>query len=131
MPGRRQFALAKQRKLLAQAKDIAVEKGAVPTPDGFYQYQLATSVGLLRLSFSEGYALASVFGRFDDPAQAVALLGPHKIIPFSGKWNRHWGKNDDPELLLICWKADLERLTAADSSLYLEDRKGNECRSSF
>jgi hypothetical protein len=31
--------------------------------------------------------------------------------PYSGKWNRHWSKDDDPELALRLFKADLERLT--------------------
>lgn len=67
MPSRRKFALQKQRKLLGQAKSIAMMNGAKPTPDGFYELQLETTVGLLRLSFTEGHALASVFGRFDEP----------------------------------------------------------------
>ena len=129
MPGRRKFALQKQRKLLKQAENIAIENGAVPTPDGFYEFQLATNVGLLRLSFSEGHALASVFGRFDEPERAVALIGRNSMNPYSGKWNRHWGKDDDPKLVLLCWKADLDRLTTAQSSPYLKDRKGEACRS--
>ena len=112
MIARRQFALAKQLKLLSGMKEIAIEKGAVPTPDGFYQFQLQTSVGLLRLSFSEGHSLASVFCRFEEPERAVELIGRHNMNHFSGKWNHHWGKEDDPEIALRLFKADLERLTA-------------------
>lgn len=130
MSGRRKFAIAKQRKLLAQAKDIAIEKGAVPTPDGFYELQLQTTVGLLRMSFSEGDNLASVFGRFDEPERAVTLIGRHNMNPFSGKWNHHWGKDDDSELVLSMFKVDLDRLTAAESPPYLEERKGESCQSS-
>ena len=112
MNARRQFALAKQLKLLNQVKEIAIENGAVPTPDGFYQFQLQTCVGLLRLSMSEGHSLASVFGRFDEPEKAVELIGRHQMNHYSGKWNHHWGKEDDPEIALRLFKADLERLTA-------------------
>lgn len=129
MPGRRQFALAKQKKLLGKARDYAIEKGAEPTKDGFYELQMQTSVGLLRLTFSEGHCLASVFGRFDEPERAVAVIGQGNMNSYSGKWNRHWGKDDDPELVLLCWRADLDRLTSAESSLYLENRKGNACPS--
>jgi hypothetical protein len=131
MTGRPKFALAKQRKLLEIARNIAVEKGATPTSDGFYQFQLATTVGLLRLSFSEGRCLASVFGRFDQPERAVALIGCHNMNPHSGKWNHHWSKDDDFDLALLSFRADLERLTAAESPPYLEERKGHACRSSF
>jgi hypothetical protein len=112
MNARRQFALAKQLKLLTGMKDIAIEKGAMPTPDGFYQLQLQTSVGVLRLSMSEGHSLASVFGRFEEPERAVELIGRHQMNTYSGKWNHHWGKEDDPEIALRLFKADLERLTA-------------------
>jgi hypothetical protein len=130
MTGRRKFALAKQKKLLGKARDHAIEKGAVPTPDGFYEYQLETVVGLLRLSFTEGDRLASVFGRFEEPERAVAVFGRHNLNPFSGKWNHHWGKDDNPDLALLCWKADLDRIIAAESSPYLQDRKGEACPSS-
>ena len=112
MNARRQFALAKQRKLLTGMKEIAIERGATPTPNGSYQFQLQTSVGLLRLSFSEGHELASVFCRFDEPERAVELIGRHNMNPYSGKWNHHWSKEDDPETALWLFKADLERLTA-------------------
>ena len=110
MPGRRRFALAKQRKLLADARSIAIEMGAVPTKDGFYQLQLETAVGLLRLSFSEGDCLASIFGRFHEPARAVEVIGRHSMNCYSGKWNRHISKDDDPELVLLSFKADMDRL---------------------
>ena len=112
MIARRQFALAKQRKLLNGMKEIAIENGAVPTPDGSYQFQLQTCVGLLRLSMSEGHSLASLFGRFDEPERAVELIGRNNMNHFSGKWNHHWGKEDNPELALRLFKAKLERLTA-------------------
>ena len=112
MNARRQFALAKQRKLLNGMKEIAIEKGAMPTPDGFYQFQLQTCVGLLLLSVSEGHSLASVFGRFDEPERAVELIGRNNMNHYSGKWNHHWGKEDDAETALRLFKADLERLTA-------------------
>jgi len=111
MVARRQFALNKQRKLLKRIEEVAIEKGAMPTPDGSYQFQLQTCVGLLRLSVSEGHTLASVFGRFDDPERAVELIGRQQMNPYSGKWNRHWSKEDDPELAVVLFKADLERLT--------------------
>ena len=111
MLSRRRFALDKQRKLLKRIKDLAIEKGAVPTPDGSYQFRLQTCVGLLHLSVSEGHSLASLFGRFEEPERAVALIGRHQMNPYSGKWNRHWSKEDDPELALLLFKADLERLT--------------------
>ena len=111
MFARRQFALAKQRKLLKGITEIAIESGAVPTPDGSYQFQLQTCVGLLRLSMSEGHSLASLFCRFDDPERAVELIGRHQMNPYSGKWNRHWSKEDDHETALLLFKADLERLT--------------------
>src|SRR5438552_1593000 len=101
MDARRQFALNKQRKLLKCIKEVAIEKGAVPTLDGSYQFQLQTCVGLLLLSLSEGHTLASVFGRFDDPERAVELIGRQQMNPYSGKWNRHWSKEDDPELALL------------------------------
>ena len=107
----RQFALNKQRKLLKRIEQVAIEKGALPTPEGFYQFQLQTCVGLLRLSVSEGHTLASVFGRFDEPERAAVLIGRQQMNPYSGKWNRHWSKEDDPELALLLFKADLERLT--------------------
>jgi hypothetical protein len=112
MPARRQFALNKQRKLLKRIREVAIEKGAVPTPDCSYQFQLQTCVGLLRLSMSEGHSLASLFGRFDEPERAVELIGRHNMNPYSGKWNRHWSKEDDTEMALRLFKADLERLTA-------------------
>jgi hypothetical protein len=112
MNARRQFALAKQLKLLNGMKEIAIEKGAVPTPDGFYQFQLQTCVGLLRLSMPEGHSLASVFCRFEEAKRAVELIGRHQMNAYSGKWNHHWGKEDDPEIALRLFKADLERLTA-------------------
>ena len=112
MPARRQFALNKQRKLLKRITEIAIEKGAVPTSDGFHQFQLQTCVGLLRLSMSEGHSLASLFGRFDEPERAVELIGRHQMNHYSGKWNHHWGREDDPEIALRLFKADLERLTA-------------------
>ena len=112
MNARRQFALAKQLKLLNGMKEIAIEKGAVPTPNGSYQFQMQTCVGLLRLSFSDGHSLASVFGRFDEPERAVELIGRNNMNTYSGKWNHHWGKEDDPEIALRLFKADLERLTA-------------------
>jgi hypothetical protein len=111
MPGRRQFALNKQRKLLKRIEEVAIEKGAMPTPNGSYQFQLQTCVGLLRLSLSEGHTLASVFGRFDEPERAVELIGRQHMNPYSGKWNRHWSKEDDPESALLLFKNDLERLT--------------------
>jgi hypothetical protein len=112
MPIRRRFAIAKQMKLLEQARGHAVKNGAVPTPDGFYELQLETSVGLLRISFSQGLELASVMCRFEEPERAAAMIGRHNMNPFSGKWNRHWGRDDDHELALRTWKADLDRLTA-------------------
>jgi hypothetical protein len=112
MVARRQFALSKQRKLLKRIKEVAIEKGAEPTPDGSYQFQLQTCVGLLHLALSEGHTLASVFGRFDEPERAVELIGRQHMNPYSGKWNRHWSKDDDPESALLLFKADLERLTA-------------------
>jgi hypothetical protein len=112
MNARRQFALAKQRKLVNGMKEIAIEKGAVPTPDGFYQFQLQTCVGLLRLSMSEGHLLASVCCRFEEPERAVELIGRHQMNTYSGKWNHHWGKEGDSEMALVLFKADLERLTA-------------------
>jgi hypothetical protein len=111
MLARRKFALNKQLKLLNRIKDATIEKGAQPTPNGSYQFQLQTCVGLLHLSVSEGHTLASVFGRFDEPERAVELIGRHQMNPYSGKWNRHWSKEDDPELALLLFKADLERLT--------------------
>ena len=112
MNARRQFALAKQRKLLKGIKEIAIEYGAVPTPDALYQFQLQTCVGLLRLSMSEGHSLASVCCRFEEPERAVELIGRHQMNHYSGKWNHHWGKQDDPATALRLFKADLERLTA-------------------
>ena len=112
MARRKQFALSKQRKLLDQAKEVAVKAGAVPTPDSLYQFQMATTVGLLRLSFSDGHALASVFGRFDEPDRAVALFGAHAMNCHSGKWNHHVSSRDDLELFLLSFKADLAHLTA-------------------
>ena len=112
MIARRQFALAKQRKLLKGIMEIAIEKGAEPTPDGFYQFQLQTCVGLLRLSISEGHSLASLFGRFEEPERAVELIGRNNMNHYSGKWNHHWGKEDNLETALRLFKADLERLTA-------------------
>jgi hypothetical protein len=112
MLARRKFALNKQLKLLNRIKDATIEKGAQPTPNGSYQFQLQTCVGLLHLSVSEGHTLASVFGRFDEPERAVELIGRQQMNPYSGKWNRHWSKEDDPEMALLLFKADLERLTA-------------------
>ena len=112
MIARRQFALAKQLKLLNGMKEIAIEKGAIPTSDGFYQFQLQTCVGFLRLSMSEGHSLASVCCRFEEPERAVGLIGRHNMNPYSGKWNHHWSKEDDAETALRLFKADLERLTA-------------------
>jgi hypothetical protein len=112
MNARRQFALAKQRKLLNGMRQIATEKGAVPTPDGFYQLQLQTCVGMLRLSMSEGHSLGSVFCRFDEPERAVEFMGRNNLNPYSGKWNHHWGKEVDSETALRLFKTDLERLTA-------------------
>ena len=114
MIARRRFALNKQRKLLKRIKDVAIEKGAVPTPNGSYQFQLQTCVGLLRLSVSEGHSIASLFCRFDEPERAVELIGRHQMNPYTGKWNRHWSKNDDPELALLLFKSDLEQLTDAE-----------------
>jgi hypothetical protein len=112
MLARRQFALNKQRKLLKRIKEVAVKRGAMPTPNGSFQFQMRTCVGLLRLSLSEGHTLANFFGRFDEPERAVELIGRQQMNPYSGKWNRHWSKEDDPELALVLFKADLERLTA-------------------
>jgi hypothetical protein len=120
MRSRRKFALAKQKKLLGKARSLAIEKGAVPTKDGFYEYQLETSVGLLRLSFSEGDSLASVFARFEEPERAVAVIGRHRMNPYSGKWNWHWGRDDSPELALLSFQDDLDRLIAAQTPPYLD-----------
>lgn len=114
MVRRRPIAVSKQRKLLNRAKEVAVQVGAVPTPDGLYQFQLQTTVGLLRISFSEGHELASVFCRFDEPERAVELISRHEINPFSGKWNHHWGRDADPELALLSFKTALDRLTGKD-----------------
>ena len=123
MNARRQFALAKQLKLLNGMKEIAIEKGAVPTPDGSYQFQLQTCVGLLQLSMSEGHALASIFCRFEEPERAVELIGRNNMNHYSGKWNHHWGKEDDPEMALLLFKTDLDRLTANVPGTAIRPRK--------
>jgi hypothetical protein len=110
MARHRKFAVSEQRKLIDQAIDIAVGVGAVPTPDGFHQFQLETTVGLLCLSFTGGHALVSIFGCFDEPERAVALIGRRYMNAHSGKWNRHVSGEDDPESFLLSFKADLERL---------------------
>jgi hypothetical protein len=97
--------------LLGEARSIAIKCGAAPTPDGFYELQLETRVGLLRMSFSEGHDLASVMCRFEEPERATAMIGRHVMNGYSGKWNRHWGRDDDPNLVLMAWKTDLDRLT--------------------
>jgi len=111
MAKRHVFALAKQNRLLKRAEDIAFGKGAVPTPDGFYQLQLNTSVGLLRLSFTPGHAIASVFCRFDEPDRAVKVIGAHAMNRYSGKWNWHWSKDDNHDIALSQFQNDLTRLT--------------------
>jgi hypothetical protein len=67
------------------------EKGATRTPDQVYDWELPTSLGILRI---RAYAHdccrmgpGNVMCRFDEPKRAKEVVDCN---PYSGKWNHHF-----------------------------------------
>jgi len=116
---RHKFALAKQRKLLKAALQIAIELGA-KRDEGtawcrpFHEYTLTTKAGQLGMTFSEGNALASIFCAFEEPKAALCLFEEMgraaEVNPFSGKWNFHVGRSDHAESFLVLFRSNLEKI---------------------
>lgn len=109
--GKKAFSLRKQQKILQEAREYVIGKGGVPTPDRMYQYQLMTSVGILQLSFCEGYNLASIFCRFDEPELAIPVIGERAMNPYSGKWNWHIGRDSNVDWYPDNFKKQIDGIT--------------------
>lgn len=83
----------KIRPLIAALPGAAFEASYLDDEEHGWRYTVPTSVGKLTLTFHAGDF--SLYGRFEDPARACALLGgrgflSYEVNPYSGKWNHHY-----------------------------------------
>lgn len=100
-------------------KEFIESKGAIPTPDGFYDHALVTPIGCLRITVYENWIAC----RFDNVTAATVFTTRHcggiACNPYSGKWNFHY--HDDANtlsdlLLTRSFVACLERLLVYNPS---------------
>jgi len=54
--------------------------------------------------------VTGVWGRFDYPAVAVAILGEGRVNPCTGKWNHHWGEGETVEGACVQMRHELAAL---------------------
>ena len=71
-------------------------------------YKIATKAGKLELHYAAGWG--AIFGRFEHAEVAAAILGTPEVNRYSGKWNTHTSKGDDPKFIFQAWKRQLERV---------------------
>lgn len=101
----------KQRQqFLAKVIALLQSVGAVET-DSTYRLTLETKAGRLALhpDPSDTMGIGTVFTRFDDPQQAVALLG-QSVNPHSGKWNHHYFDGWTVDMALADFEFQLRRV---------------------
>ncbi len=67
--------------------------GAVHTPGQMYSHVLQTRAGPLHCDAKDDWFA----GRFEDVGRARAEVARGSLNTFSGKWNWHWRRADDPE----------------------------------
>jgi hypothetical protein len=84
-----------QTQLASLVEELILGIGGRRTKEReLYEFSLPTKAGELRIS-RKGTWIAC---RFDNPSQAVALLGAGtpaaSLNPYSGKWNHHFGRTD-------------------------------------
>ena len=69
-----------------QIRAFLIRNGATERLNKAYEYAISTKLGTLQISVY----LDWVACRFDDVDRAVAVIGPHGMNPYSGKWNHHY-----------------------------------------
>jgi hypothetical protein len=70
----RSFSAKKQEDIFRSVRWILGELGAVEDREHLYDCVIDTQAGKLRFRFCVGFNLASVFGRFDEPERAFAMV---------------------------------------------------------
>jgi hypothetical protein len=101
------MSTAQREELGALFHEFASEVGKRSTRTHAIEYVIETKAGLLTVNYC-AYT-GTIFGRFKDPTAAVVLLGG-SVNPYSGKWNHHTSKGDDPRYVFAGWKAAMLRL---------------------
>jgi hypothetical protein len=71
-------------------------------------YCFETKVGKLIVHYSAN--CGTIYGRFENAKAASDILGRTAVNFYSGKWNMHTEKGDDPYLIFTHWKQQLERI---------------------
>jgi len=94
-------------KFLKGITKAITERGVEKTENN--RYTLQTKLGILELSIHEPVYGYSVFGMFEDVANATDYFGEHLINKYSGKWNHHYTDGDE---LVNTFKNILEELEA-------------------
>ena len=98
----RNIGKARLKSFHKKVKQIVHEYGGVPekTKSSFlsYNFNIETKAGLLGISIHEdsdldhGTSVFSIFARFEVVKKANDLMGEnHRLNPYSGKWNFHYG----------------------------------------
>jgi hypothetical protein len=73
-----------------------------------FSYGLDTQVGKLVVRYCG--STGTIFGRFDRAGDAARILGHMQVNCYSGKWNTHTDKQDDPRVVFETWKRQLARV---------------------
>jgi len=83
----RKISKVNNKKFKKKCMEMFNKYGITETGSNFYEYQLDTQYGLLRLSVhDEEIFTYSIFTRFDEPEKAKEKFACN---PYSGKYNFH------------------------------------------
>jgi hypothetical protein len=98
----------KSTAMNALVRDFIFAQGG--DEDSFYDWNLPTDLGSLRVSVHAGYP--DIFCRFDDTDQAAAALGGRygRLNAYSGKWNFHFPDEWTVEDMFAAWLRELNPL---------------------
>jgi hypothetical protein len=74
-------------------------------------YKITTKAGPLEVHYVASWG--TIFGRFENAPEAAKLFTSglwSSPNPYSGKWNCHTSRGDDPNSIFQDWKRQLERV---------------------
>jgi hypothetical protein len=99
---------ADARDLLGALFHVYASQVGEPVDDSVFGivYHVNTSAGIFKTHYDPHFG--AIFGRFEDPTVAKDRLSD--VNPYSGKWNTHTSKGDDPEEVFEGWRRQLDAM---------------------
>jgi hypothetical protein len=97
---------AKDREKLGALFCVWCDGVGTRDPDAVFGsvYHIVTVGGVFKTHYDPWSG--SIFGRFEHPEE-VRILG---VNPYSGKWNVHTGRGEDPQAVFDAWSRAIERV---------------------